>query len=179
LEQTPPSATRLNHIPLGRLFGEPELGNRGFEASYTRYLILRGYDPASGKLAILKRALIESWAEPGFHRFWRVWNPGIGHLLYHLYIWIGGNRTRILSTMLVFAVCGMIHDGAVMLIFRRPFLAFSTSFILFGMLCLMSRSLSPVLHQERWPRTLNAVSNLGLVGASIFGAVQAQMAVFP
>jgi hypothetical protein len=58
----------------------------GFNQSYDQYLILRGYDPSSSKLIILKRALIDSWAEPGLHEFWRVWNSGIGYLLFRLYL---------------------------------------------------------------------------------------------
>ena len=58
----------------------------GFNQSYDQYLILRGYDPSSNKLIILKRALIDSLAEPGFHQFWGDQNPGIGYLLFRLYL---------------------------------------------------------------------------------------------
>ena len=55
---------------------------------YDQYLVFRNYDPAAGKLAVLKRALITSWGEAGFHRFWQVWNPGVGYYLYRLYRWL-------------------------------------------------------------------------------------------
>jgi len=150
----------------------------GFNESYNRYLALRGYDPFSNRLVILKRALLDSWGEPGFHRFWRVWNPGVGHLLYRLLL-IGGNRARSVATLLVFTLCGVLHDILVMLIFRRPFVAFTAAFLLSGVLAAGNRSLEPMLHQARWPRLLNVLTNASCLAASIFAAVQLQMLVFP
>lgn len=150
-----------------------------FEESYDRYLILRGYDPSWSKLTILKRALVDSWGEPGFHRFWRVWNPGIGHLLYRLYLVLGGNRIGLVATMLVFTLCGLMHDVLVMLMFRRPFVAFTTAFVFSGVLTVTNRGLEPVLGQDRWPRLLNVFSNVFCLGVSIYSAVQLQMLVFP
>jgi len=151
----------------------------GFNESYNQYLILRGYDPTLSKLTILKRALVDSWGEPGFHKFWRVWNPGIGHLLYRLYLVFGGNRYRLVATMLVFVLCGFMHDVVVMLIFRRPFAAFTSAFFILGILSVINRSLEPFLHQDRWPRLLNVFSNVSCLALSISTAVQLQMLVFP
>ena len=151
----------------------------GFSESYSQYLILRGYDPSSSKLIILRRALVDSWGEPGFHQFWRVWNPGVGHLLYRLYLVLGGNRIRSLSTMLVFTLCGFIYDVLVMLMFRRPFAAFTAAFLSFGILTVINRSLEPILPQDRWPRLLNVFINVSCLVVSIYGAVQFQMFVFP
>ncbi len=150
-----------------------------FNESYDQYLILRGYDLSSSKLLVLKRALVGSWGEPGFHRFWRVWNPGIGHLLYRFYLALGDNRIRLAATMLVFTLCGLVHDVLVMLIFRRPFVAFTAAFVFSGILVVINRSLEPILRQERWPRLLNVFSNVSCLAASIYSAVQLQMFVFP
>ncbi len=151
----------------------------GFSDSYDRYLALRGYDPSSTKPAILKRSLLDSWSQPGFHRFWRVWNPGMGHLLFRLYLLLGGNRFRLIATMLVFTLCGLAHDLAVMLMFRKPFAAFSVAFFLFGILAVVNRSLESVLHQERWPKFFNALLNLSCLALSIVAAVQLQTSLFP
>lgn len=151
----------------------------GFERSYEAYLVLRGYDPSAGKLRILKRALVDSWGEPGFHRFWRVWNPGVGHLLYRLYLLLGGNRLRPVAISLVFLLCGFAHDVAVMLIFRRPFVAFTAAFSLCGMLTVVTRSLERRLRQERWPRWLNACANVALLAVSISAAIELQRLIFP
>jgi hypothetical protein len=150
-----------------------------FNQSYDQYLVFRNYDPSAGKLLILKRALVDSWAESGFHRFWQVWNPGIGHLLYRFYRLLGGSRRRLVATMAVFLLCGFLHDLAVMLIFRRPFMAFSAAFILFAVLASLNRALELRLGQEGWPRILNAISNIGCLAVSIFIAVQLQKWVFP
>jgi hypothetical protein len=151
----------------------------GFNESYDRYLVLRGYDPSSSKLVILKRALFDSWGEPGFHQFWRVWNPGVGHLLYRLYLLLGGNRARLIATLLVFILCGILHDVLVMLIFQRPFVAFTAAFLFFGVLALGNRSLETVLQQGHWPRLLNALFNGSCLAACIWAAVQLQMFLFP
>jgi hypothetical protein len=151
----------------------------GFSESYNRYLALRGYDPSSNKLVILKRALLDSWGEPGFHRFWRVWNPGVGHLLFQLYLLLGGTRARPVSTLLVFVLCGALHDVLVMLIFRRPFVAFTAALLLSGMLATGNRALEPILHQQRWPRSLNVLTNVSCLAMSIHAAVQLQMLVLP
>lgn len=150
-----------------------------FNESYNQYLVLRGYDPSSNKLVILKRALFDSWGEPGFHQFWRVWNPGVGHLLYRLYLFLGGNRARLIATMLVFILCGILHDILVMSIFRRPFVAFTAAFLFSGVLAIGNRSLEPILHQERWPRLLNTLANVSCLAVPIYAAVQLQMLVFP
>jgi hypothetical protein len=155
------------------------LGGLGMSQSYNQYLILRGYDPSSSGLMILRRALFDSWGEPGFHQFWRVWNPGVGHLLYRLYLVFGGNRIQMVATMLVFTACGLIHDGLVMLIFRRPFAAFTAAFVFSGILAVINRSLEPLLRQDRWPRLLNAFINVSCLAVSIHSAVQFQMFVFP
>ena len=152
---------------------------RGFNESYEQYLVLRGYDPSANKLLILKRALIDSWAEPGFHRFWQVWNPGIGHLLFRLYLLLGGNRLQLIATMLVFALCGLMHDVLVMVMFRRPFVAFTVAFSLFGLFAVANRAVENRLHQERWPGLLNLTANVSLLAASIYSAVQLQKALFP
>jgi hypothetical protein len=146
--------------------------------SYDQYLILRNFDPSAGKLVILKRALIDSWGEPGFHRFWQVWNPGVGYLLYRCYRWLGGYHHRLVATMAVFTLCGFLHDLMVMLIFRRPFMAFTAAFILFGGLALINRAVEPFLGQDRWPRWLNGIGNVGCLAVSIYTAVQLQMLVF-
>ena len=150
-----------------------------FNDSYGQYLILRGYDPSLGKPLILKRALIDSWGEPGFHRFWRVWNPGIGHLLFRLYLALGGKRIRLFATLLVFALCGFAHDVLVMLMFRRPFAVFTAAFVFAGILAVANRSLESILQQERWPRLLNAFANVACLAVSIYSAVQLQIFVFP
>ena len=142
-----------------------------YQQRYREYLSLRGYNPDSGKRSVLKRALFESWAEPGFHRFWQVWNPGIGYLLFRLYLLLGGRQRRTLTTVVVFLVCGFLHDVAVMIMFRQPFLAFSCAFLCFGLLTVASRGFEPQLRQDRWPVLANVAVNVLLVAVSVHAGV--------
>jgi len=46
-------------------------------------LIRRGYRTGyDGRF--FRRAFLECWAEPGFHRFRRIWNPSLGFLVFEL-----------------------------------------------------------------------------------------------
>jgi hypothetical protein len=103
----------------------------------------------------------------------------MGHLLYRLYLALGGNRNAFVATMFVFGLCGFAHDVLVMAIFRRPFVAFSTAFVLCGTLAVINRSLESVLHQEQWPRAVRVLANVSCLAVSIYAAVQLQMFVFP
>ena len=142
-----------------------------YQQRYREYLSLRGYNPDDSKWSVLKRALFESWAEPGFHRFWQVWNPGIGYLLFRLYLLLGGRQRRTLTTVVVFLVCGFLHDVAVMIMFRQPFLAFSCAFLCFGLLTVASRGVEPQLRQDRWPVLANVTVNVLLVAVSVHAGV--------
>jgi hypothetical protein len=138
---------------------------------YREYLSLRGYNPDASKWSILKRALFESWAEAGFHRFWQVWNPGIGYLLFRLYLLLGGKHRSALTTVVVFLFCGFLHDAAVMIMFRQSFLAFSCAFLCFGLLTVASRRFEPWLRQDHWPVLANVTVNVLLVAVSVHAGV--------
>ena len=142
-----------------------------YQQRYREYLSLRGYNPDDSKWSVLRRPLFESWAEPGFHRFWQVWNPGIGYLLFCLYLLLGGRQRRTLTTVVVFLVCGFLHDVAVMIMFRQPFLAFSCAFLCFGLLTVASRGFEPQLRQDRWPTLANVTMNVLLVALSVHAGV--------
>lgn len=62
--------------------------------TFDAFLPRRGYDPAGTPDALLRRLFVESWREPGFHRFWQVWNPMYGWVLYRLYLALGGAGSR-------------------------------------------------------------------------------------
>lgn len=113
---------------------------------------------------ILYRMFYECWTEPGFHRFWRLWNPFFGWILFILYLRIGGKRKSAGATLIVFAASGfMIHDLAVIIIFHRPFLLFTIAFSFFGLAVIANRKLEVHLHQDSWPKTLNLLVNVILI----------------
>ncbi|NIM00376.1 MAG: hypothetical protein GTN89_05590 [Acidobacteria bacterium] len=112
-----------------------------------------------------RRGFIEAWAQPGFHHFWQVWNPGIGYFTYRCYLVMGGRRHRFLTTMAAFVACGLVHS---LIVF--PFLGWSYSIVVaftcFGLLANASRGLAPLLRQERWPAAANVLINVLFVLAS-------------
>lgn len=111
----------------------------------------------------MKRSLFDSWAQPGFHRFWRVWNPPVGYPLFLLYRLLGGNRNRVVATLLIFTFTGLLHDVVVIALQQRWYVALTCAYFAFGCLSIMSMKLAPLVGQRRWPMILNVLVNVGLV----------------
>lgn len=148
----------------GRLLSRAIESRQRWEDRYRQFARDRGFR-SFNDWAYHRRGFLECWAEPGFHRFWRVWNPGIAYLVYRLFLRLGGRRRWALPTIASFIGCGLVHNLIVL-----PFLGWSftlvTAFTCFGVLTVLSRSLAPQLRQERWPVPLNVGVNVGLVLAS-------------
>jgi hypothetical protein len=108
---------------------------------------------------------LECWAEPGFHRFWRVWNPLYGYFLFKLYRILGGNKHKTSATLGTFIFCGFfLHDLPVSLITGGLLLNTTLAFMFFGVFVILSHQLERWLEQRYWPRTLNVVLNIGFIG---------------
>jgi hypothetical protein len=142
--------------------------------TYAQYCTRRGYKPPFRGWPVVRRSLLESWAQPGFHRFWRVWNPPIGYLLFLLYRTLGGNRNRLVATLAVFTVIGALHDLALVALVRRFSLVLTCAYFGFACLSLLSLKLAPIVRQDRWPAAVNVVVNVGL----IFGTFQASRSIY-
>jgi hypothetical protein len=110
-----------------------------------------------------RRGFLECWAEPGFHKFWQVWNPGIAYFVYRLYLRCGGRKRWLLPTILSFGLCGLVHTVVVAPFLGRWSNSVIVTFLLFGVLTVLSRHLSSFLQQNRWPVLLNSAINIGLV----------------
>lgn len=134
--------------------------------SYKEYVRMRGYGDHLNDWPCFKRSFLTCWAEPGFHRFWRAWNPGIGYFVFRLYLLLGGKQNRAIATLLAFVLCGTLHVLAVYPFFRRWSFSLPVTFLCFGVLTLVSRGLEGVLCQDRWPTVINVALNIGLVIAS-------------
>jgi hypothetical protein len=131
--------------------------------TYAQYCARRGYKPPFKGWPVVRRSLFESWTEPGFHRFWRVWNPPVGYPLFCLYRLLGGNRNRVFATLAVFTVTGALHDLAVVALQQRWGVVLTFAYFAFGCLSLISTKLAAFVGQERWPKILNVLVNAGLV----------------
>ncbi len=144
-----------------------------------QYLVRRGYDLNRGTGRFLKRLFLESWQQAGFHRFWRVWNPLYGFFLYRLYLLLGGNRNRVVATLVVFASCGFfLHDLVSLLLFGVFSFVCTLGFFLYGVLSLASARLQVLLRQKRWPPLANAAVNVGLVVAGLWAGVRLNALLF-
>lgn len=128
---------------------------------FARYLHRRGYRSSTG-WPFARRAFLECWAQPGFHRFWRVWNPGLGFLVFRLYRAVGGNRGGPSTKVVAFLASGIAHNLLVL-----PFLGWSftlpVAFSCFGVLVALGPRLSRILRQHRWPWPVNVLVNVGHV----------------
>ncbi len=140
--------------------------------TYAQYCARRGYTPPFRGWSVVKRSLLCSWAQPGFHRFWRVWNPPIGYPLFLLYRALGGNRNRAVATFTVFAVIGALHDLVAVALTRRWALALTLAYLVFAGLSLLSLRLAPFLRQERWPAMVNVLINGLLVVGTFEGSLR-------
>jgi hypothetical protein len=131
--------------------------------TYEQYCLRRGYAPPFKGWPVIRRSLFESWMQPGFHRFWRVWNPPVGYLLCQIYIRLGGNRNRLISTSVVFLFSGALHDLVVIAFAQRwgPIITFS--YVMFGWISLLSLKMENILHQEKWPSIYNVILNVGFI----------------
>jgi len=138
-----------------------------FDRSFRAYAAQRGFTSVNDRPFAL-RAFVLAWAEPGFHRFWRVWNPGISYFPYRVYLWLGGSRRRAVATIGAFLANGLAHNLIALPFFRLWWSwTIPVAFLCFGVLTVLSRLVAPWLAQERWPLLLNVAVNVGLVCGSM------------
>ena len=135
-------------------------------ADYTRYARMRGFKSLND-WPYHRRGFIECWAEPGFHRFWQVWNPGIAYFVWRLYIRLGGRHHWVLPTLAAFILCGVAHHVVALFLLGRWSYTIITAFTSFGVLTVLSRLFARRLRQRRWPVVLNVLVNVGLVIGSM------------
>jgi hypothetical protein len=138
-------------------------GYQRYVQGYRQYLRQRGYSDHLHDRYFFTKGFLACWAEPGFHRFWQIWNPGIGYLTYRLYRAIGGRNHRAGATVATFVVNGLVHTLVVCPFHRRWSWTLIVVFLLFGLLTILSRWLEPVLRQERWPAIANLAVNVGSI----------------
>jgi len=135
-----------------------------YKSGYLQHLKKLGYGSHTGEFDwfFISRAFILCWAKPGFHCFWRYWNPGIGYMTFRLYHKLGGNKNRIMAILFTFLINGLIHNLVLL-----PFLGWSitlpATFLFFGVFSVISQKLQVLLHQRNWYWPFNAVINIGLV----------------
>jgi len=134
-----------------------------YVSDYKQYLKLRGFGNHIHDRFFVERGFLECWLQPGFHRFWQTWNPGIGYFAYKVYLACGGKNRKCLATIVAFLVNGLIHNLIVSLIVWRWDFPLPFTFTLFGILTIVSRWLDSHINMRKWPKILHLVLNVGLV----------------
>lgn len=140
--------------------------NRSFlqyVADYKQYLWMRGFGDHLHDAYFVKRGFLECWFEPGFHRFWRVWNPGIAYFTYRLYRGFGGRERQELATIATFLLNGIIHNFIASLLLQRWAFPLPFTFLSFGVFTVIFRWLDTYFHLSRLPRICHMLINVGLV----------------
>lgn len=134
-------------------------------SDYRRFARRRGFT-SFNDWRYHRRGFIECWWQPGLHRFWQVWNPGIAWFFWRLFLLLGGRRRWALPLLITFVANGFIHTLVIAPFLGRWSNSLLIAFTLFGLLTIVSARLAPFLRQERWPAMVNLAANLAL----IFGA---------
>lgn len=110
-----------------------------------------------------RRSFLECWLEPGFHRFWQVWNPGISYFVYRLFRFLGGGRRWVFATIGAFIINGVIHTSVFYCISGKWSVTIIVTFSIFGILTVINKKLERILQQNRWPKIVNLIINISIV----------------
>jgi hypothetical protein len=137
-----------------------------YVANYRRFARSRGFRSEINDWPYVRRSFIECWAEPGFHRFWQVWNPGIAYFVYRLFLLLGGRRRWMLPAIAAFFLSGLAHTLVIVPFAGHWSYTLLVTFTCFGLLAVFSRLLEPWLRQPSWPAILNVAVNVALVAGS-------------
>jgi hypothetical protein len=134
-----------------------------YVSDYKRYLALRGFGNHDNDWIFVKRGFLACWWQPGFHRFWQMWNPGIGYFAYKVYLSCGGRNRRNIATMAAFLVNGLAHNLVFSLFLWRWDFPLPFTFASFGILTIIFRLLDEHIDMTRWPSVFHLAVNVGLV----------------
>ena len=102
--------------------------------SFHQYLTRRGLDNCSIN-SLLFQMIPRSLIQPGFLKFWRMWNPFFGYILFLFYVQIGGNNKRNIAVVIVFLSSGFILHDLLFFFFTGIFsFVFTISFLFYSIL---------------------------------------------
>ena len=136
---------------------------RAYIDDYKHFLRYRGFGEHINDRYFVRRGFLECWMEPGFHRFWQVWNPGIGYFAYKLYTFLGGNKRQKTATLITFLINGFTHNLIVSILLWRWEFPLSFTFLSFGIFTIASRWVWQYLDLTYLPRAFHLALNIGLI----------------
>jgi hypothetical protein len=136
--------------------------------TFREFFARRGYDLDAGSIPMLRRLFVESFRERGFHRFWRVWNPAYGWLLWHLYVLLGGRDRPALATVTVFVCCGFfLHDLPLSLLAGRWHCAVTVAFTLYALVTLAFARTGLAARTDTWSAPVAVTVNVSLLALGL------------
>lgn len=144
-------------------FSNFRVAYRQYVCNYKLYLKLRGFGEHVNDWAFVKRGFLDPWLQPGFHRFWQTWNPGIGYFAYRMYLSLGGKHRQNWAIIAAFLVNGLVHNLIGSLILWRWDFPLPFTFTLFGFLTIVSKWLDQHVNMDRWPWVVHLAINVSLV----------------
>lgn len=130
---------------------------------YKAYLGMRGFGTHINDRSFAMRGFVTCWWEPGFHRFWQSWNPGIGYLTYKFYLLLGGKKHQNLATIATFLVNGLLHNLVVIPFVKRCDFPLPFTFLCFALFTVGFRWLDNYIDLEKLPDICHLCLNVGLV----------------
>lgn len=139
------------------------LAYRAYIDDYKQFLRSRGFGEHINDWYFARRGFLECWMEPGFHRFWQVWNPGISFFAYKLYIYLGGNKRQKTASLLTFLINGFTHNLIVSILLWRWEFPLPFTFLSFGIFTIASRSVYRYLDLTYLPKAFHLALNIGLI----------------
>jgi hypothetical protein len=138
------------------------------------FLGRRGYKAPHTVIRIARRWAFESFAQPSFAGFWRVWNPFYGFYLARLYRWLGGDRFRVRACAGTFAVCGFLHDVASLIESPHQLkLKHTLAFLVFAVMVLGTSPITVQRTLRKWPWFVHVLLNVGFLVVGYVVAHQA------
>ena len=134
-----------------------------YVSNYKQFLKLRGFGEHVNDWYFVKRGFLACWLQPGFHRFWQTWNPGIAYFAYKVYLFCGGENRQKRATIAAFLVNGLVHNLVLSLILWRWDFPLPFTFTMFGIFTIIFRWMDDHLKMDRWPKLIHLVINTSLV----------------
>jgi hypothetical protein len=139
---------------------------------FAQYLLRRGYKVPPQTPDIIRRWWLSSFAQPGFAKFWRVWNPYIGFWLLKLYRKLGGDRHRGFACLATFGFAGFCHDLLNFILEPQDGLELflTIAFLIWGIIVLATSPRSVRRTIQKLPVPVHVCLNLACLCLGLLGA---------
>ncbi len=147
--------------------------------SFHQYRIRRGLDDCSMAhlfFQMFTRSLIQS----GFLKFWRIWNPFCGYILFLFYVHIGGNKKRNIAVCIVFLSSGFIlHDLFLFFVTGIFSFVFTISFLFYSFIVIINSFQNYERYIYNGSKFKNAFLNISFILSGLLFGYYINYLIFP